>query len=331
MTKELHCAIGIDLGGTKIEMGVVTSFGEVIDRIRVNTDAKNGPKAIEQQLLRGIEVLNARALAEIKGIGIGVAGQIDERAGIVHFAPNLPGWYDVPLRDSLQERIELPVQLINDVRAITWGEWLFGAGKGYRDLICLFVGTGIGSGIVSGGQLLTGCSNTCGEVGHMSIDFQGPLCTCGSRGCWEAIAGGWGIAKQAQEAIASSQADGHYMLEKAKGKVEAVTAKIVVEAYRLGDSLALLIVEKVKQALIAGCVNLVNAINPCRLILGGGIIDAVPEFIPLIEKGIRELALKASTQKLEISPAKLGKEVGVIGAAAVVLDRLKQRETSIGA
>ncbi|CUI16736.1 ROK family protein [Candidatus Protochlamydia naegleriophila] len=324
MLKETDCAIGVDLGGTKIEMGVVTSSGTVIDSIRVETDSKNGPRAIEEQLLRGIAELNARSSMLIKGVGIGVAGQIDDQTGVVQFAPNLPGWRDIPLRDNLQKITGLPIQLINDVRAITWGEWLFGAGKGYQDLICLFVGTGIGSGIVSGGKLLTGCSNTCGEVGHMSIDFRGPLCTCGSRGCLEAIAGGWGIAKQAQDAIVLYKEAGHYMLQQANGKIENVNAKIVVEAYRYGDSLALLILEKVKQALIAGCVNLIHAINPCCLILGGGIIDGIPEFIPLIEKGVRELALKASTQKLQIIPAKLGKEVGVIGAAAVVLAMLRK-------
>ncbi len=323
MLKETDCAIGIDLGGTKIEMGVVTSFGEVIDRIRVETDSKNGPQAIEEQLVKGIAELNARASVLIKGVGIGVAGQIDDQTGVVHFAPNLPGWRDIPLRDNLQKLTGLPIELINDVRAITWGEWLFGAGKGYQNLICLFVGTGIGGGIVSGGKLLTGCSNTSGEVGHMSIDFLGPLCTCGRRGCLEAIAGGWGIAKQAQEAIALYKEAGYYMLEKANGKIENVTAKMVVEAYRCGDSLALLILEKVKHALIAGCANLINIINPCCLILGGGIVDGIPEFIPLIEQGVREQALKASTQRLQIIPAKLGKEVGVIGAAAVVMERLR--------
>lgn len=325
---EKNLAIGIDLGGTKIEIGLVKESGEVCDRIRLETKAKGGPDAVQKQLIQGIEKLIKRAadsFLSIKGIGVGVAGQIEAETGIVRFAPNLPGWNNIPLGQNLQEAFNVPVTVINDVRAITWGEWIFGAGKGGQDLICLFVGTGIGSGIVSGGQLLKGGSNTCGEVGHMTVDFNGLECTCGNRGCLEAYAGGWGVAYQAKEAIQSNSKAGSKILKLAGGKIEDVTAKNVVEAYRDSDPLAYLILEKAKFALIAGCVNLVHAFNPTSLILGGGLVDGLPEWISDLEKGVKEFALKAAVERFQIIPAKLGKEAGVIGAAAVIHHHLKEK------
>lgn len=312
-------AIGVDIGGTKIEAGRIDLSGNVLQELRLPTDTLGGPETTEKQIIESIRTLLEFSDAPVSGIGIGIAGQIDALTGVVRFSPNLPNWHNVPLRAILEKAFGLPVKIVNDVRAITWGEWLFGAGKGFHDLVCVFVGTGIGSGVVIGDKLLEGHSNSLGEVGHMSIDFNGPLCTCGSRGCWEAIAGGWGIAKYAQEKIASHLDHGACMLKLADNDLHRVTAKIVVEAYRMNDPLAMQILERVKIALIAGCVNLVNIYNPHGLILGGGFLDGMPELIPLMEAGVRKLALKAATGSLEIVPAKLGKQVGVIGAAAIVL------------
>lgn len=316
---EEEMVIGIDLGGTKIEMGLVHSSGEVKDSIRVSTDADKGPQAIQYQLLQGIEELKKRAQGQIRGIGIGIAGQVDSRTGTVLFAPNLTGWHQIPLQQSLEQALQLPVKVVNDVRAITLAEWLYGAGRGYEDVVCLFVGTGIGSGIISGGRPLTGCSHTCGEVGHMVVDFQGPPCTCGNKGCLEALAGGWGIAKYAKDSIRTYGEAGRPLLELANNQLEAVTTKLVVEAYRKGDPLASLIMERAKQALITGCTNIVNVLNPCCLILGGGVIEGLPEWLVFVEMGVKRRALKAATHGLQVKPAELGKQVGVMGAAAAFL------------
>ncbi|KIC72062.1 ROK family protein [Candidatus Protochlamydia amoebophila] len=323
MLKETDCVIGIDLGGTKIGIGILNVSGTLIDSVRLKTDSKHGPASVEKQIMQAIQDLKNRTKVEIKGIGIGVAGQIDEETGVVRFAPNLPGWHQVTLRENLEREAGIPVKVVNDVRAITWGEWFYGAGKHYQDLICLFVGTGIGSGIVCQGKMQKGDNNTFGEVGHMTIDFHGPRCTCGNNGCFEAFAGGWGIARQAKELILADNQSGQSILEKAGGYLENVSAKAVIEAYHSGDPLALLILEKVKQALIAGCVNLVNAFNPACLILGGGVLDGIPEILSFIDKGIREIALKTATDKLQIKTALLGKNVGIIGSGAVILDVLK--------
>jgi glucokinase len=199
------------------------------------------------------------------------------------------------------------------------GEWLYGAGRGYDDLVCVFVGTGIGGGIVSDGKVISGCGNAAGEVGHMTIDLRGPVCTCGKRGCWEALAGGWAIARRAQEAMRSASDPESLILELAGGKPENITAKTVSKALQVGDPLAREIVEDVVAALIAGAVNLVNIINPCRLIIGGGVIEGMPMLLERIQEGVQKYALRAVTEKLKIVPSVLGSDAGIVGAAALAL------------
>lgn len=313
----LRHAIGVDLGGTKIEIGIVSERGEIVDHCRLDTDHEEGASGVETKIIKNIVDLRNKNSIPISGIGIGVAGQVESFTGSVIFAPNLK-WHNVPLKANIAKAIGLPITVVNDVRAITVGEWLYGAGKDCQDLLCVFIGTGIGSGIVSGGRLLTGCSNTCGEVGHMSIDLSGPICTCGKKGCFEAVAGGWGIAETAR-AIIKSDGGGvasKCMLELANGIVQNVDAKVVVDAYHCHDPLAKRLILDVQRALIIGLTNLINLFNPCRLILGGGFIDGLPEIVPVLDKGIRELALKAATKPLQVVTAKLGKKVGVIGSAA---------------
>jgi glucokinase len=326
---DLHYALGIDLGGTKIEMGIVDEMGKIHKHQRLNTLVREGPEAVVEQILKSIETLRQDNDRHISGIGIGVAGQIQPGTGTVIFAPNLK-WHNIPLKANIEKAVQLPVSIVNDVRAITLGEWLYGAGKGCRDILCVFVGTGIGGGVVSDGRLLTGCSNTFGEIGHMTIDFNGPPCTCGKTGCFEAFAGGWGIAARAREAI---EADGRgsrsqCILELAGDNITNVTAKIVGDAYRQKDAMAETIIQQVHKALIAGLASLVNVYNPCRLILGGGFIDGMPEVIPILDKGIKEIALKAATQSLEVVKGALGKEVGVIGSAAAIFNLINQQKAS---
>jgi glucokinase len=313
--QSLQYAVGIDLGGTKIAIGLIDETGHVHDSQKWETAVKEGPLAIEQQILDGVRHFQQLGFP-IVGVGIGVAGQIHPQTGEVIFAPNLK-WHHVPLRADIEKALQLPVAILNDVRASTWGEWLYGAGKGCQDFICLFLGTGIGSGIVSGGHLLTGCSNAFGEVGHMTIDFRGPICACGNQGCLEAFAGGGGIVARMKEAL---QATGH------QGKLNLsendLTAKKVIEAYRQGDEVANQIIEQAKQALVAGCANLINAFNPCRLILGGGLLGGLPEMITAVDQGVRNRALKATVLALEVRKASLDAQAGIIGSAAFMFHTL---------
>jgi glucokinase len=316
-------AIGVDLGGTKVEVAAVDAGGTILQRLKRPTNVETGPESIMAAIAAMIRQLQERGpRTPIAGVGVGVAGQVNAAAGVVRFAPNL-NWREVPLQDRLQTTLNLPVVVTNDVRAATWGEWRHGAGQGTDDLICLFIGTGIGGGVVSGGRMLEGCTNTAGELGHITTDLNGPPCTCGHRGCLEALAGGWAIARRAREAIRDNPAAGLAFL-KAAGLKEPVdpadvNATVVATAARAHDPLARLLVDEVARALIAGAVSLVNAFNPCRLILGGGVMAGLPELTGRIEAGIRGAALNTACEGLEVLPARLKGDAGVVGAASLAI------------
>ena len=312
------CAIGIDLGGTKIAFGLVDEEGRVLELLRYETEATGGYAMVLEQLARGVRQLEREGSCAIAGIGIGVAGQVDRQTGAVRFAPNLD-WHDVTLRADLEEECGIRVAVTNDVRAALWGEWLYGAGRGAQDLICIFVGTGVGGGIVSGGRVLEGCSNTAGEIGHMTVDLQGPECSCGNKGCMEALAGGWAIAQRTREKISAHPVSGGIIRDLVGGRLEEVTARTLVQAYYRGDPLAKEIMEGVADALAAGTATLINALNPCRIIFGGGVIEGMPELVTRIEDEVRRRALPSATAQLEVSLSKLGKEAGIVGAAAFAL------------
>jgi len=315
-------AVGVDLGGTKIAVALVNEQGRILKSSRLSTDVEGGASAVVAQITESANELAGNSESSVAGIGVGVAGQIEAQSGVVRFAPNLD-WHDVPLQSQLSAACNLPVVITNDVRAITWGEWLFGAGKGCDNLICAFVGTGIGGGVVIDGNVVGGCSNTAGEIGHITIDRHGPRCTCGNRGCLETLAGGWGIAHQARQAVAADPAAGAKLLEMAAGNAQEISAKLVADAYQKGDALAQKLVDKAGEALVAGMVSLVNAFNPCRLILGGGVIDGLPELVERVRREVGEKALAAATGSLQVVSAQLDEDAGVIGAAAFALQSLK--------
>jgi glucokinase len=304
-------AIGIDIGGTKIDAAVVGEAGNIIVRKKIPTQVALGFKQIHQDITNLVVELKREAGVEECPIGVGMAGQITRDTGVVKFAPNLK-WRDAPLQEQLQATLRAPVIIINDVRAATWGEWKYGAGKGYDDLICLFIGTGIGGGIVSGGQLLLGANNAAGELGHTTVAIDGPECTCGNKGCLEAIASGWAIAKAGQALP---------MLEGMQpGKI---SARDVLEAARNGNGLAEEIIENSIEAIEAGCVSFVNALNPGCLILGGGLGLALPHLVERVTVAVSHEALKAASEHLNICMASLQNDAGVIGAAGYALNKLR--------
>lgn len=305
--------IGIDLGGTKIDIGVVDAAGKILRRELIKT-SKIGPEAVVDDIYEAVQKLIQKN-EHLEAAGVGMAGQIDSKTGNVHFAPNL-GWNHFPLGSDLAKKLQIPVKVTNDVRAAAWGEWLYGAGRGSKDLICLFIGTGIGAGIVSDGKMLIGNSNAAGEVGHMTIDLNGPLCSCGNRGCFEAFAGGWAIARRAKEIISYDSVEGKKFLDLIGCEVDQVTGRHVIEAYQQKSPLAKKVIEEVKEALIAGVANLVNAFNPEKIILGGGIITGAPFFIDVIREGVPKRALKATSENLQVVRAELKGDAGVIGAGA---------------
>lgn len=308
------CAIGIDIGGTKIEIAIVTSTGKVESRILIPTRVELGPLGIQQEILLAIQKLLSQTSLKPEAVGVGMAGQIAAETGEVIFAPNLD-WHHVPLGETIKSALNLPVIVTNDVRAAAFGEWKFGAGKNCDDLLCLMVGTGIGGGIISRGRLMNGSSNAAGEIGHIIVDHNGPLCHCGNNGCMEAFAGGWALAKHMEDLIKNRKNEYWKAFE---GK--EITGRMVLEAYQKGDPLAKEVIDQAQKALIAGTISLIHAFNPERIIFSGGIINGMPSLIENIEVGVRAKALKASLQNLRFLPGQLKTDVGIVGAAAMALE-----------
>ncbi len=314
-------AIGVDLGGTKVDLGLVETDGQVLSYALYPTNPDEGPEEIISGIIDRINKIKKEAKNKVAALGIGVAGQIDQN-GVVKSAPNLP-FENVPLKDRLEEELGLPVLVTNDVNAVTYGEWRYGSGKGVDDLAVVFVGTGIGGGVISGGEMLEGCNNTAGELGHTTIVVEGRKCRCPNLGCLEAYAGGWAIAERAKEAVSKSSSEGEKLIS-LSGGAEKITAATVSTAYREGDPLSSRLVEETGQYLAAGVVGIINAFNPCLLVLGGGVIDGLPELIKIVENGVQKRALGPAVENLKIVKADLGAKAGVIGAAAMARNKIAE-------
>jgi glucokinase len=308
-------SLGVDLGGTKMETALVDAPGRILASHRLPTHLEKGPDGVIADIVASARACMDEAGQSAQGMGVGVAGQVDKATGTLLFAPNL-GWHNVSLRASLEEALGMAVVVTNDVRAATYGEWHFGAGQGVDDLVCLLVGTGVGGGMVSGGRLVEGCKNAAGELGHITIVAGGRTCRCPNRGCLEAYSGGWAIAERAQEAVQADPQAGQRLVTLA-GSIQQVSAITVAQAYASGDHLARHLVEETAKYLAAGVVSIVNAFNPCLLVLGGGVIQGLPQYATMIEPIVRANALKTAAEGLRIVTAALGGKAGVIGAAAL--------------
>ncbi len=316
----------MDLGGTKIQAAVVDRDGRVVASHRTETDVDGGPSKAVADIVRCVHAC-APDLSAIGALGVGVAGQVDAAEGIVRSAPNL-GWRDFPLSDRLEQVLGLPVVVENDVRAITWGVWQHGAGRGIDDLVVLFVGTGVGGGIVSGGQLLTGDRGVAGELGHATLVADGRLCTCGRRGCIEAYTGGWAIAARAREAIEADPEAGRGLLD-AAGKGD-VTAVVVSQAAADGDRLAAEILEETGAYLGSAAVGLVHALNPRRIVLGGGVVDGNPFLVDAVASAVEADAIPIFADRLDVKRSELGPQAGVIGSASLAMRRLEEEQVGAG-
>ncbi|MCI4358313.1 MAG: ROK family protein [Thermoplasmata archaeon] len=305
--------IGVDMGGTKIALAVVSADGSVRASHRHATETTDSADQIVAVIASCVKTCLGDSARGAKAIGAGVAGQIRERDGTLLWAPNLP-WRNVPLAAKLAKATGLPAMVTNDVRAATVGEWKFGAGRGERDLVCLFIGTGVGGGIVADGHLQNGASSTAGELGHLTIVSDGRSCHCPNSGCLEAYVGGWAIAERARE-LAKSRPNDSGRLRELAGGIDRITAETVTDAYRGGDPLSQEILEATVEYLAAGLVSIVNSLNPKVLILGGGVIEGLPSLIPATEALVRQRALAAAVAPLRMVRAGLGEDAGVVGAA----------------
>ena len=308
--------LGIDLGGTKILTAVANSQGKILSRDHSITPAKKGHDAVIQSILesahRALEQANI-AISALTAIGVGAPGISNPETGILFTSPNLPGWRDVPLRDIMQKKLGRKAFLINDANAAALGELYFGAARGARNFIYITISTGIGGGIVIDGKIYSGAIGTAGEVGHMTIDDDGPICNCGNRGCWETLASGTALAREARYRINEGVTTS--ILEYAGGDVEKVTAQVIHSAAEHGDSLAKELIARTGYYVGVGLANLINIFNPELIVIGGGLSNIGDILLKPAFKVAGERAYKEAFRAVRFAPAELGRNSGVLGAA----------------
>lgn len=308
-------SIGIDLGGTKILIGLVEKeSGKVVSHIKKKTKKEKGPENIVRKMVEGVEELleeSGKSFTEISSIGIGSAGQIDRKNGIIVGAPNLD-CYNLNLKEILQDKFNIPVFVGNDVEVATIGEQKFGAGKGCADFVCVFVGTGIGSAIVKNGHIIYGATGTAGELGHIIVDLNGRPCACGAHGCLEAYASRSAIETRIEGALKKGRKSciSEYLEE---GK--AITSSMIRKSIEREDELVTQCVSEASEYLSGGLASVINLINPELIILGGGLIEAVDYFYKQTIKKAKSKSLPVPAEKIRFSKTILGDYSGVIGAA----------------
>lgn len=309
-----RCAVGIDLGGTNIFAALVDENGRMIATEKQKTLAVEGAEAVMGRMYAITRRLLAQAGGrQVMGIGLGIPGLLDREAGVSLSSPNMK-WYGVPVKTPFLREFGLPVEMDNDVRVHAIGELLFGAGRGHRDFLLITLGTGIGSGIVLGGDLYRGPHGLAGEFGHQTMVRNGPQCGCGNYGCLEALCSGPGITRRAREAVAA-HAGGSLLKAMA---LEAVNAHTVAQAARDGDQLARQIYEEVGEDLGIALGNYFNLMGPELVIIGGGVSLAGEVLFEPIRRTVLNRTMDLVRRSVRIVPAALGDEAGAVGAAAMV-------------
>lgn len=312
--------IGVDLGGTKILTALADLEGRILRRVLVDTGANDSAERVVERIIGTVEEVmrnGGAARDEVKRIGIGSPGTLDIERGIVLRSSNL-GWRNVPIVEMMESVLQIPVLLENDANAAALAEHAFGAGKGARNMVYMTISTGIGGGIILNNTLLHGACGAAGEIGHHTIDPAGPRCGCGNYGCLEAMASGTALGRYGREAVAGGAETLIRTMVDHPGDVNGV---IVTRAAEEGDPVAQEIVRRVASYIGIGVANLINILNPDRIVLGGGVTKSGHLFLDLILRTVESRAMEAPRKCCEIVFAGLGSDVGVQGAIAVALNR----------
>lgn len=308
--------IGIDVGGTNVKIALVSDKGKIIYSNSIPTRAEMGYEYTINSMKDAIRDLlkeTKMKASDIEGIGFGFPGQIDCKKGVVRLAPNIPGWVNVPIASIMEKEFGIPTRVDNDVRTAVLGELNYGAGVGCENLVCITVGTGIGSGLVINGKLVRGADNAAGEIGHIKLNMQGgPLCGCGDRGCLEAYASGPSIVAMAEEYIRGGKSTKYRELANPD-----ITPYIVAVAAKEGDPVAKQIFRIMGEYIGMGLVSVVNLLNPEKIIIGGGVADAGDILLDPIRETIAKRAMTIQ-REVEVVPAQLGNTAGVIGASLLI-------------
>jgi glucokinase len=311
------CYIGVDLGGTKIATSLTDSTGKLLSADFRPTNVIDGADRVLQNIGDSIgAVMEGVDRSRIKGIGVASPGPVDIKRGLIVDAPNLR-WKDFELVKHLEEIFKIPCVLENDANAAAIGEQLFGVARNVADLIYITVSTGIGGGIISNGRILHGRNDAAGEIGHMCVAIDGPVCGCGKRGCLEAVSSGTAIANEAKRLLKTGRES--LILIKAGNQLDAVNAHIVADAFRQGDPLAQEILEKAFTYLGISIANLVQLLNPEMIIIGGGVSKIGQPLFDRVWSMVRTYTYPHTVRDLPIVSPALGDKCGTLGAAAVAI------------
>ncbi|MBU3912315.1 MAG: ROK family protein [Candidatus Omnitrophica bacterium] len=296
-----HVKIGIDLGGTRIKLGLVDAKGKVLLRREKDTPSRQGRSVIIDTIVDNIEAAirdSGLRKKDISGIGIGVPGPVDSRRGIIHYFPNIKGWNNVPLKAILERRLRMKVNLDNDVNAMALAEHTFGAGKGTENLVCLTLGTGVGGGIIINGRIYRGSTMLAGEIGHIPINEKGPRCNCRGIACLERYIGN------------------RYILERARKSLgRNITLEHLSGLARKGNKKANAIWIDVGKKLAVALTGVVNLLNPDMIVIGGGVSKAGDLILGPLRKELRARPMKDQARRVRVVRAKLGGDAGIIGAS----------------
>jgi glucokinase len=317
-----HYFIGVDVGGTKVAAGLVNSAGEITQQTRVPMvagDAAAGLAAVNAAIdwVCPPARPDSESRGLISGIGICAPGPLDPRTGIVINPPNLPGWRNFPLADLISKAYRLPVRVDNDGNAAALAEALWGAGRGYRNVFCATIGTGIGTGIVFDRRIYHGRTGAAAEGGHITIDYRGPRCACGKLGCIEALASGPAIARRASEKIAAGRSSA--ILEYAGSQLDAITSEMVGRACVAGDLLAKEVLEETAMFLTVWLGNIVDLLEPDVIIFGGGAAPLLQPFFGEIRDQLPNWCVNSHGQEIPLVTAHYGADAGIAGGAAICL------------
>jgi len=307
--------VGIDMGVTHISMGVADLSAQVIHEIDLAFRVELGPEqglSLVDKVLRDLLSRSGIEFEDVSAIGVGVPGPVVAEKGAVSDPPVMPGWDNFPIRDHLETLWGCPISLNNDAEMGALGEWAYGAGRGEQHLAYIKVGSGIGSGFLLNGSIYCGVSGSAGEIGHITVDPNGPLCSCGNHGCLEVFSGGLAIARQAQEAVRSN---GRTQLS-SLAPIEKITSLEVALAAQRGDLVAQQILARAGAHLGTAVASLINLLNPGMVIVGGGVSQIGDLFLEPIRKTVRERSLQAGAQNVRITAAMLGQRSSLMGAVA---------------
>ena len=312
-------ALVADVGGTQTRVALVDPAGSVTARHSTATLAHEGRDAVMERLAGALQHVASAQPTDIKGIGLSLASPVEPGTGVMYNPPNLgPEWNlytPVPL---LQERLSLPVVAENDATLGALGEHAFGAGKGSSNMVYMTVSTGIGGGVIINDRLYTGTSGFGGEIGHMTIDQNGPLDNCGNIGCLEVLASGTALARMAKERLRAGE--GSLILELAGGSIDTADARMVVQAAKQDDPLARSLVQDIARSLASGIISLMHIFDPQLIVIGGGLGQNLDMFMPTIESEVKRRAMAHFQGAVPVAKSQLGDDVSLLGAAALILN-----------